>query len=164
MSSGSDGGILDIGALWEKPLRGGCNVWLRQSTRPSTWPNSSPVDNCLLQEKQAKQARWYTLPRARRTQSLAYTCRPHWAHLVPNLLWGGGGGNGQLLCCRRDARHTEHSKHPKCQFSRYRSWISMPQLAHWFLAAGEQRHAASDGLDSPDSFFTSDLDCVTKYV
>lgn len=62
--------------------------WLRQSTLPSTRPNSSPVDSCLLQEKQAKQARWYTLPRALRTQSLAYTCRPHWAHLVPNLLWG----------------------------------------------------------------------------
>lgn len=39
----------------------------------------------------------------------------------------------------------------------------MPQLAHWFLAAGgEQRQAASDGLDSPDSFFTSDLDCFIK--
>lgn len=36
----------------------------------------------------------------------------------------------------------------------------MPQLAHWFLSAGEQRQAASDGLDSPDSFFISDLDCV----
>lgn len=48
-------------------------------------------------------------------------------------------------------------------FSRYRSWISMPQLAHWFLSAGgEQRQAASDGLDSPDSFFTSDLDCARK--
>lgn len=41
--------------------------------------------------------------------------------------------------------------------------MSIPQLAHWFLAGGgEHRQAASDGGDSPASFFTSKLDCVRK--
>lgn len=62
--------------------------WILHRTLSSTKPNSSPVDSCLLHEQHAKHAKWYAFPLARRTQSLAYICRPQRAHLVPNLLWG----------------------------------------------------------------------------
>ena len=49
-------------------------------------PNSSPVLNCLLQESQAKQAKWYTCSRAFRTQSAGEIIRLHLKHLAPNNL------------------------------------------------------------------------------
>lgn len=57
-----------------------------QRTFSSTKANSSPVDSCLLQEKQAKQAKWYTLPLALRTQSVEWMCLPQRAQRVPYRL------------------------------------------------------------------------------
>lgn len=44
------------------------------------------MESCRLHASHAKHARWYTLLRARLTQSLAWILRPHRAHFVPNCL------------------------------------------------------------------------------
>lgn len=64
------------------------------------------------------------------------------------------------MCCRNDVRHTEHSRHRKCQIKlftlrRYLSSISKPQLAHTFFPVegteetvdvGEQMEGVDGGL------------------
>ncbi|TNN69230.1 hypothetical protein EYF80_020547 [Liparis tanakae] len=69
--------------------------------------NSSPVDSCLLHEKQAKQARWYTLPFARRTQSVEWMVRPQHAHQVPYLL--------RLVWLPSEVWHTLQERQRTCQ-------------------------------------------------
>lgn len=59
------------------------------STRSSSRANCSPVDSCRPQESHAKQARWKTRSRARRTQSEELIPRQHFAHLAPKVLWRG---------------------------------------------------------------------------
>ena len=57
-------------------------------TLSHTSPNSSPVESCLAQESQAKQARWKTWSWARLIQSVWVIGWQHLEHLVPYSLQG----------------------------------------------------------------------------